>query len=520
MANRIPLVLDQTNGRLQELPNGDDLDLSGNDIVNLTSLTTTSGITVGGSLNVSGTANADEVNATTGNFTTTEATTVLTTNLTTGNLAITTNTFTINGNPLAEVAFTNSYNDLDDLPDVAGAVQSDWASNDPLDPAFILNKPTIPGNIFDLGIFDGTDGQFLKTDGTGNVFFADLPAAPGGGGAEAFTDLSDVPNDYTGFANNVLQVNGTENGLVFLNLNTLSLTSTQVTNALGFTPYDSTNPDGYFRSDADIIGALGFTPYDGTTNPNGFLTVENDNLQTVTNRGASTTSVIGVGGINATGSISITGGGNLSLDGNLEFAQTTGNITIEGQSGSNIRIGGASTVSIGGTISLENSLSKSASAGGAVTLGTSAARVDNVYSAALNLSGDADFAAAGVLRAANDLTITSTSGKVVIQGSKVEPEAPVTLFGYTRTDRDSLTGNTAGDIIYTSDDRIPQVYVPAYDGTNNTWVSMAMSYGPEPSVETVYPGMLAVSNGVDWDPESDGQEHLMCYLNGAFVTVI
>lgn len=518
MANRIPLVLDQTNGRLQELPNGDDLDLAGNDIVNLTTLTTTSGITVGGSLNVSGTANADEVNATTGNFTTAEATTVTTTNLTTGNLAITSSTFTIAGNPLADVAFSNSYNDLDDLPDVAGAVQSDWASLDPTDPAFILNKPTIPGNIFDLGIFDGTDGQFLKTDGTGNVFFADLPPSEAGG-ASAFTDLSDVPSAYTGFANNVLQVNSSEDGLVFLNLSTLALTSTQVTNALGFTPYPDNNPDGYINSGAGITSALGFDPYDGATNPNGFLTVENDTFDSVTNRGASTTNVIGVGGINSSGGISVSSG-NLGLAGNIEFSQSTGDITIEGQSGSNIRIGGASTVSIGGTISLENSLSKSASAGGQVTIGTSAARVDNFYSAAGNIAGDLDFDTTGVVRAANDITITSTAGKIVIQGTKVEPEAPITLYSYTRTERDAFTNNTAGDIIYTSDDRIPQVYVPSYDGTNNTWVSMAMSYGPEPSVETVYPGMLAVSNGVDWDPESDGNEHLMVYLNGAFVTVI
>jgi len=31
--------------------------------------------------------------------------------------------------------------------------------------------------------------------------------------------------------------------------------------------------------------------------------------------------------------------------------------------------------------------------------------------------------------------------------------------------------------------------------------------------------MMAVCDGVNWDPAGDGQEHLMCYLNGAFVQV-
>lgn len=518
MANRIPLVLDQTNGRLQELPNGDDLDLAGNDIVNLTTLTTTGGITVGGSLNVSGTANADTVNATTGNFTDGSYTSLVVTDITTGTLAINTTTFTVGGFPLADVAYSNDYNDLDNKPDIAGAVQSDWANADPQDPAFIQNKPVIPGNIFDLGIFDGTDGQFLKTDGVGNVFFADLPVT-GGGGAEAFLDLSDVPSSYTGFADNVLAVNATENGLVFFNLSTLSLTSTQVTNALGFTPYDATNPDNYINSDVQIIDLLGFTPYDGATNPNGFLTVENDNLGTVTGRGASTTDTITVGGMNSNGAIVQTAG-NLGLAGNIEFSQSTGNISIDGQAGSVLRFGGQSTISAATTLTIEQGLIKDSTSVNQIDIGTSANRFDTIYTSAFNLSGDITHTGASTYRSANDLTIVSTNGKIIAQGSHFQPEAPITLYGYTRTARDALTGNVAGDIIYTNDDRIPQVYVPAYDGTNAQWVAMAPSYGPEPSVETVYPGMMAVSDGVNWDPNSDGQEHLNVYINGAFVVVV
>ena len=52
-----------------------------------------------------------------------------------------------------------------------------------------------------------------------------------------------------------------------------SLTSTQVTNALGFTPYNATNPSGYISSITSgmVTTALGYTPYNAT-NPAGYIT--------------------------------------------------------------------------------------------------------------------------------------------------------------------------------------------------------------------------------------------------------
>ena len=50
------------------------------------------------------------------------------------------------------------------------------------------------------------------------------------------------------------------------------LTSEQVIVALGYTPYDSSNPSGYISgiTSSDVITALGFTPYD-SNNPDGFI---------------------------------------------------------------------------------------------------------------------------------------------------------------------------------------------------------------------------------------------------------
>lgn len=52
---------------------------------------------------------------------------------------------------------------------------------------------------------------------------------------------------------------------------TLSLTSAQVTTALGFTPYNATNPSGYITgiTSSMVTTALGYTPYN-STNPSGY----------------------------------------------------------------------------------------------------------------------------------------------------------------------------------------------------------------------------------------------------------
>lgn len=51
------------------------------------------------------------------------------------------------------------------------------------------------------------------------------------------------------------------------------ITSGNVTTALGYVPYNSTNPNGYISgiTYGNVITALGFTPYN-TTNPNGYIT--------------------------------------------------------------------------------------------------------------------------------------------------------------------------------------------------------------------------------------------------------
>lgn len=99
---------------------------------------------------------------------------------------------------------------------------------------------------------------------------------------------------------------------------TLTLTSGQVTTALGYTPYNSSNPSGYITgiNSSMVTTALGYTPYN-STNPNGYTT----NTGTVTSVGGTGS----VAGISLSGSV--TTSGNLSLSGTL--SASIDNITDE-----------------------------------------------------------------------------------------------------------------------------------------------------------------------------------------------
>ena len=71
-----------------------------------------------------------------------------------------------------------------------------------------------------------------------------------------------------------ISLSGTVTGSGSLTLGgTLSLTSSQVTTALGFTPYNSTNPSSFITgiNSTAVTNALGYTPYN-STNPSGYQT--------------------------------------------------------------------------------------------------------------------------------------------------------------------------------------------------------------------------------------------------------
>ena len=61
MANRFPLVVDSSALQIKEIPNGDNLDLTGNSIVNVVDITATGNVSVGGTLTYEDVQNIDSL---------------------------------------------------------------------------------------------------------------------------------------------------------------------------------------------------------------------------------------------------------------------------------------------------------------------------------------------------------------------------------------------------------------------------------------------------------------------------
>jgi hypothetical protein len=151
------------------------------------------------------------------------------------------------------------------------------------------------------------------------------------------------PNGYTTNTGTVTSVGGTGtvSGLTLsgtvtstgnLTLGgTLSLTSGNVTTALGFTPYNATNPSSYITT-AGARAALSFTAGSGAYNTtSGVITIPTNTNQ-LTNGAGYTTNTGTVTSVGGTGTVSgltlsgtVTTTGNLTLGGTLSL--TSGNVT-------------------------------------------------------------------------------------------------------------------------------------------------------------------------------------------------
>jgi len=513
MASRYPLVLDETTGRLRELPNGDDLNLAGNNITGLIALTTTGGITVGGSINVSGESNADVLQATTGNITTINATT------------IDASTITIGGEPLS-----------------ATQVQSDFNEDDITDPAHILNRPLIPQDIADLtddsGLLVGGEIDyndllnlpFIPTDlqdlSDNNALLPDdLTDLTDNSNLlkETFTDLNDAPDNYTGQANKLLAVNSNEGSLGFVGAAELTFISSQITNALGFTPYNGTiNPNEYINRTA--ISGVGDISYDEGTgeisfnNATGYLTTESDTLDTVTTRGGSTTNNITAGSFITTGNV-VAGG--ITLTTGITF-NSSGNIIIDvssGGAGGTLTLGGQSSVIFNSFDPVQTNSSIVPATGVTPDIGASGNAFNNLYVNTINtgliVPSTANFTinlptANSVLELGADRRVDIVSGTLRLKGENNAGQA-------------AIPTPVEGEVIYNNQNRMAMVYVQNFDGTalaadQDKWVQMNISIGGIPTYE--HEGMMAIADGINWDPSGAGDRLLMVYIGGAWEVLL
>jgi hypothetical protein len=503
MANRYPLIVDTSSGnQIKELPSGDNLNLTGNGLVGVTSLSvinsissatvqTSGNATIGGSVAVTGSI------STNANLNVTGVVRINDTNI----LELVDWDDLNNVPAFAEVALTGSYNDLLDVPafaDVAFSGDYDDLNNKPALATVAItgsylnltNRPTIPTDLSQL------------TDNTGVLNIS-------------LTELADAPPNYTGSAGKFLQVNELENGIQFSDSG--SVTFNDVINALGYTPYDELNPDGYISqlaltgltdtpntytgqtgkflqvngsengiqfatptftiTSGDITGALGYTPYNGSTNPNNYLTVESDTLDAITDRSNTTTNSITVGGLTANGQVS---GTSLRSTGNLSF-DTIGTITVDTNAGGTLIIGGNSTLQIKSqnAISLYNSIIPDTT--NVYDLGSSSRYFGNSYVQNTVYYGDLQGIpgkTSVTIGAAGSINITPGTAT-----SRVSIFAGVLrLPVLTTTQRNALTPQF-GDITYNQTTSQVQVYVQisAYDGNGapvNGWVNL---YNPPPA---------------------------------------
>ena len=197
MANRFPLIFDANDGnRIKELPNGDNLNLLGSSIIDVVNILGSGSITVDS---------------------------VITTNL------------TVDNNPIAEVAKTNNYYDLDNLPTL---FSGDYNDLDNKPPAFtgdyndLSNKPTIPTQtsqlINDAGFITNNNAAITATEIVG---LADVATSA------SYNDLVDTPN-----LNEWVRQDQIVDGTLTIDVNNTGALQGDVLDSNGATLIDHTEP--------------------------------------------------------------------------------------------------------------------------------------------------------------------------------------------------------------------------------------------------------------------------------------
>ena len=258
---------------------------------------------------------------------------------------------------LATVATSGSYNDLTDTPTIGNATL------------------TIQQNSVSVGTF------------TANAT------------TNATVDIT-VPTDTSDLTNNAGYITG--------------ITSSDVTTALGYTPYNSTNPSGYISgiTSSDVTTALGYTPYD-SANPNGYTS----NVGTVTS-------------VNNVSPVS----GNVTLSIPAEVTETT--VTNWGFTKNT------------GTVTSVNNVSP---VSGNVTLSIPAAQVNSDWNA---VSGVAQILNKPTIPTVNNATLTITQGG---------------------TSKGTFTANASSDVTIALDSGSDNVFWATYGTTTYAEITSAIN---------------------------------------------
>jgi hypothetical protein len=116
------------------------------------------------------------------------------------------------------------------------------------------------------------------------------------------------------------------------------ITSSNVTGALGFTPYNATNPSGYITgiTSSNVTTALGFTPYN-STNPSGYIT--SSALSGYLTSATAASTYLPLSGGTMTGQLNVNNSGSATAVMRLWSAGSTiWNVGVGDSSGTNFNI--------------------------------------------------------------------------------------------------------------------------------------------------------------------------------------
>lgn len=440
MANRYPLVIDSATKQIKELPSGDNLNLTGNNIVGLTELSVDGNIALTGNILINETNILELVSYNDLNDVPSFST-----------VAFSGNYNDLNNVPLfSAAAFSGSYNDLVDTPplaDVATSGDYNSLSNRPLlspvatsgDYGDLINRPifstvAISGDYGDLNNRPefsqvAFSGSYLDLNSTPTIpdDISDLTDTTGILTNITFINLPDTPAGYATNAGKYLRVNLSENGLEFSTV-TATIDYTAVIDALGFVPYNSTNPEGYISG-------------------------ESDTLDSVVARGSVTASTLTVGGISSSGTLS---GSSLTVTGNIVL-DSVGALSIDGAAGSTLTIGGGSSLNFNSQQPMNFGNTILPSTNDVFDLGSTTRQFSNAYINDTVYFGDLQGITGKstvTIGAAGNINITAgtaTSRVDIFRGVFKLPSL-------TTTERNALSPQF-GDIIYNESTSQVQIYV-------------------------------------------------------------
>jgi hypothetical protein len=132
----------------------------------------------------------------------------------------------------------------------------------------VANSPVTTSGTINISA-TGSPSQYITGAGALATFLTDVRA-----GISLTTTGTSGAATYSS-STGILNIPQYQGGVTSFNTRTgaITLTSSDVTTALTYTPYNATNPDGYITgiTSSNVTTALGYTPYNAT-NPDGYIT--------------------------------------------------------------------------------------------------------------------------------------------------------------------------------------------------------------------------------------------------------